>query len=55
MIKDEIIKNIKNRIKNLMWYEEVKAYINGYLGALLDCYEIDSDTYNKIKEELEDE
>ena len=52
MTKKDIIDNIKNGIENLMWKNECKAFIDGYLGALLDCYEIDYDTYEEIHYEV---
>ena len=54
MTKEDIIENIENGLENLIWKNEVEAYIDGYLGALRDCYEIDYDMYYEIYYELKE-
>ena len=54
MTKEEILENIKNAIEKFVWQNEVEAYIEGYLKALLDCYKIDRDMYYDVKAELEE-
>lgn len=54
MIKEEIRELLLKRLSNRELYpmKEKTAYLLGYLQALKDMYEIDSDTYFEWLEEL---
>ena len=54
MTKEDILENIKNGIEGLMYKSECESYINGYIKALFDCYELDSDTYYDMYYELKE-
>lgn len=51
MSKEEIIENIRKGTENLYMQDEVIAYKEGYLQALLDTYEMDRSLYWEIWEE----
>ncbi len=55
MVKDEIIKEIKENIGSYMYIDEINAYIKGYLDALCKTYEITWDERHEIEEIINNE
>ena len=55
MSKEEIIEEIKEKIADYMYIDEINAYIKGYLDALCKTYEITWDERYEIEEALKNE